>query len=213
MPPRSRSATIAAFLLVVAGFYWLFLGAAGVSILLNRETYYYLPRLRTMLELLAAFGALGMSALIAGLGLLFRRNWARVLAIVVSGPSIVLGWTFLEPFLSLPSKYRMEAIVPNALPIVAGIAWLALLLGKNVRPSLLPPAQVVIYVNLLDEGPTSLRATQAVVLGNGLFELLAPKDYDPHDKRWEFQPGSIVRGTQTRRGNASCLLAVPFEPS
>jgi hypothetical protein len=212
MPPRSRSATIAAFLLVVAAFYWLFLGAAGVSILLNRETHYYLRSLRA-LELLAAPVAMGMSALIAGVGLLFRRNWGRVLAITISGPSIVVGWIFLEPFLWLPSKYRTEAIVPNALPVIAGIGWLALLLGKRVRPSLLPRAKVEIYVNLFDEGTASLRATQALVLGNGLFELLPPKDYDPLDNRWECRPGSIVRGSKTKRGNASCLLAIPFEPS
>jgi len=184
-------------------------------LLIDRDSQFPFLRMVPILEWLVAFGCLGLCGLIAGAGLLFRRNWGRLLAIVLSGPAIVSGWLFLRPFLrplaSAAPIYPVLAM--GTLPILTAVTWLGLLLPKRVRPALLPPARVEICVKLLDEGTPSLRVTQAVVLGNGLFELLPPKDYDPHDRRWEFQPGSIVRGTQTRRGNASCLLAVPFEPS
>jgi hypothetical protein len=215
MPRRSRSATLAAILLIITAFYWLALGGMWLWLLIDRDSQLPLFRRAPIVEWLVVFAFLGACGLIAGTGLVFRRNWGRLLAIVLSGPAIVSGWIFLRPLLRLPASMTpiSSVLVMNALPILTGVACLGLLIGKRVRPSLLPPARVVIYVNLLDEGTTSLRATQGVVLGNGLFELLAPKDYDPHDKRWEFRPGSIVRGIQTKRGDASCLLAVPFERS
>ena len=56
-----------------------------------------------------------------------------------------------------------------------------------------------IYVNLLDEGVTVLRPTQALQLGVNEYKVLPPTDYDPDDEHWEFPPGSIVRCTQVER--------------
>ena len=59
---------------------------------------------------------------------------------------------------------------------------------------------VEIYVRLLQEGTACSRPTQSLVLGNGLFKLLATENYDPEDEHWEFLPGATVR---------AYLLAVP----
>ena len=57
--------------------------------------------------------------------------------------------------------------------------------GSNTR---------TVYIELLDEGTTVIRPTQAEVLGGGdLYRLLQTSDYDPDDEHWEFPPGSIVR--------------------
>jgi hypothetical protein len=152
-----------------------------------------------------------IGTVIAGFGVLFRRNWARNLAIALAVPWILFGWWFLRPLLRLPaSLYSRGFVALYALPILAAIVWLALLAGEKVRTEFLPPAIVQIYVNLLNEGPPRSRLTRALALGNGLFELLPTKDYDLDDKHWEFRPGSIVRGIETRRDGESHLLAVSF---
>ena len=56
-----------------------------------------------------------------------------------------------------------------------------------------------IYVNLLDEGVTVLRPTQALQLGINEYKVLPPTDYDPDDEHWEFPPGSIVRCIREER--------------
>lgn len=53
--------------------------------------------------------------------------------------------------------------------------------------------EVNIYVELLDEGVETWVPARAKTLGNGLFEVLEPADYDPEDQAWEFTPGSKVR--------------------
>jgi len=50
-----------------------------------------------------------------------------------------------------------------------------------------------IYVRLLGEGTDCSRPTHGVVLGNGLFKMLATDNYDPDDEHWEFLPGSTFR--------------------
>jgi hypothetical protein len=149
------------------------------------------------------------ATVIVGFGVLFRRNWARVLAIVLAGPWILFGCWFLKPFLRLPA-FPGELIALYAFPILAAIAWLALLARKRVRIEFLPPAIVRIYVNLLLEGPPSSRPTQALDLGNGLFELLPATGNDPDVEHWEFRPGSIVRGKEAHRDGETYLLAVSF---
>lgn len=52
---------------------------------------------------------------------------------------------------------------------------------------------IKIYVQLLEEGTDTARATTAVVLGNGLYKLLPTSNYDPEDEVWEFLPGSVVK--------------------
>ncbi len=64
-----------------------------------------------------------------------------------------------------------------------------------------------IYVNLLDEGVTVIRPTQALRLGNWEYELLAPDDYVPCDELWEFPPGSVVRCVQEVRDGEEVLVA------
>jgi hypothetical protein len=98
-----------------------------------------------------------------------------------------------------------------ALEVLAPVAWLALLIGKRVRAEFLPRAMVEIYVNLLNEGTPCARPTQALILGNGLFELLPTEGYDPDVEHWEFRPGSIVRGKETPGDEAPYLLATSFE--
>lgn len=53
---------------------------------------------------------------------------------------------------------------------------------------------VQINVYLLDEGTDSWRPTQATVLGNDLYRILATDNYDPNNEKWEFLPGSLVKG-------------------
>jgi hypothetical protein len=100
-----------------------------------------------------------------------------------------------------------------SIPILAAITWLTLLAGKRIRIEFLPPAIVQIYVNLLDHRPPGSRPTQALALGNGIFELLPPDGFDPDVEHWEFRPGSIVRGMEARRDGEAYLLAVSFGSS
>ena len=66
-----------------------------------------------------------------------------------------------------------------------------------------------IYINLLEEGTPTLRPTQAIALGNHLYELLPTPDYDPEDEVWEFEPGSIVMGqSQYISEKESVLVAI-----
>lgn len=50
-----------------------------------------------------------------------------------------------------------------------------------------------IRVMLLNEGVTTAKVAPAKSLGNGVYEILQPHDYDPEDEEWEFTPGDIVR--------------------
>lgn len=172
------------------------------------------PGLRQKLivaSLLVALGCMGISTVVVGFGVLFRRNWGRILAIALAGPWILIGWWFLKPILQLPASLAPGGFIAlYTFPILAAIAWLALLASKRVRIEFLPPPIVQIYVNLLDEELPSSRPTQALALGNGLFELLPTEGYDPDVEHWEFRHGSIVRGTEARRDGEAYLLAVSF---
>jgi hypothetical protein len=65
-----------------------------------------------------------------------------------------------------------------------------------------------IYIRLLDEGTDVLRPTEAEELGNDLFKLRPTPDYDPDDEKWEFIPGSIVRGVLQKLEEYAVLVAV-----
>lgn len=52
---------------------------------------------------------------------------------------------------------------------------------------------VTIYIPLLDEGTPTIRATQAIDLGSGLYKVLPTPWYDPEDETWAYLPGSVVR--------------------
>jgi len=58
--------------------------------------------------------------------------------------------------------------------------------------------KVEVYVVLLEEGTDTIRGTQAVDLGDGLYKLLPTPWYDPEDEIWEFLPGSVVRAKQSK---------------
>ena len=66
----------------------------------------------------------------------------------------------------------------------------------------------IIYIRLLDEGTDVLRPAEAEELGNGLFKLRPTPDYDPDDEKWEFIPGSIVRGVLQKLEEQAVLVAV-----
>ncbi len=51
---------------------------------------------------------------------------------------------------------------------------------------------VDVCVELLEEGAETWRRAKALNLGNGLYKLLPPPDYDPEDEMWAFLPGEIV---------------------
>ncbi len=65
---------------------------------------------------------------------------------------------------------------------------------------------VKIYVVLLEEGTDTIRGTQAIPLGSGLYKLLPTPDYDPEDEVWEFLPGTVVRGVMVQNKVAGPLL-------
>jgi hypothetical protein len=67
---------------------------------------------------------------------------------------------------------------------------------------------LTIYVQLLNEGTTCWRPTEALNLGNGLFKLLPTPGYDPTDEEWEFLPGSVVRCEIQQLSGGEALVAV-----
>lgn len=67
---------------------------------------------------------------------------------------------------------------------------------------------VDLQVRLLNEGTTVSRPAQALDRGDGIFELLPTRDYDPEDEQWEFPPGSLIRVERRSDGNGEYLIAV-----
>jgi hypothetical protein len=65
-----------------------------------------------------------------------------------------------------------------------------------------------IYIRLFDEGTDVLRPTEAEELANGLFKVMPTPGYDPNDEKWEFSPGSIVRGVTRKLNDQDVLIAV-----
>lgn len=51
---------------------------------------------------------------------------------------------------------------------------------------------IKVYISLLEEGTDTLRPTQAVALGDNVYELLPTPQYDPENETWEFLPGTKV---------------------
>jgi hypothetical protein len=212
-PPRSRSVTIAAVLALVTGCSWMVLTGAMLWAWQDDPEGIYPGHQYKILGLVSVVGCMSVGTVIGSFGIFFRRNWGRILVVMLSGPWMLFGWFFLKPLLSLPASLRHHVrIAPYAFPFAAALASLTLLARKRVRTEFLPPAIVQIYVNLLVEGPRSSRPTQALDLGNGLFELLPATGNDPEVEHWEFRPGSIVRGKEAHRDGETYLLAVSFGP-
>jgi hypothetical protein len=67
----------------------------------------------------------------------------------------------------------------------------------------------VVYVELLNEGTSVMRPTNAEVLGDNRYRLLPTERYDPEVEEWEFLPESIVRCERVKTDNgAEVMLAV-----
>ncbi len=64
-----------------------------------------------------------------------------------------------------------------------------------------------IYVALLDEGTDVWRPVPAHPVGDGIYILLRPDDYDAEDERWEFPPGSVVKCEQRNTRDGPILAA------
>jgi hypothetical protein len=215
-PPRSLSVTVAAVLAIITGCVWLLL-SVGMVFFEHLEVGRYAVNWQIVMAVIVFVGCMSVCTLIGGFGVFFRRNWGRTLLIILAGTWIVFGFWSLRPFLWLPASlvhygfFVLSTLLIFVLPTLAAIGWLVLLIRKKVRVEFLPPAMVQIYVNLLNEGTPCARPTQALILGNGLFELLPTGGYDPNVEHWEFRPGSIVRGKETRGDGERYLLATSFE--
>ncbi len=53
--------------------------------------------------------------------------------------------------------------------------------------------RVTVYVELLEEGSPTIRPTEAIDNGNGLYKLLPTSGYNPEDEKWKFLPETLVR--------------------
>lgn len=67
---------------------------------------------------------------------------------------------------------------------------------------------VIVYVQLMDEGTRVFRPTKGVLAAHDTCKLLATPDYDPADEAWEFPPGSVVRCEIRRLNGEDLLVAV-----
>jgi hypothetical protein len=134
--PRFLSVTTAALLALLTGCYWL----SVIGLFALEGNHSGLPQ--KLIVLCSVLGCMSAGTVIVGFGLLFRRNWGRIFAILLAGPWILFGWSFLKTFLWLPPSLVPGGlfIALNALPIVTGIASLALLTSKRVRSEFLPPS-------------------------------------------------------------------------
>ena len=65
-----------------------------------------------------------------------------------------------------------------------------------------------VYVELLDEGVAVWRPVEAEPLGDGLYRLLAPQDYDPEVEVWAFVPGTVVRCAELILSEGPEIVAV-----
>lgn len=68
-----------------------------------------------------------------------------------------------------------------------------------------------IAVELLEEGSPAYISAFAKPLGDGLYELIAPPEYDAETEWWEFSPGSIVKLKEiiTAQGKALMVASHP----
>ena len=70
--------------------------------------------------------------------------------------------------------------------------------------------RLLLYVRLLDEGTDVFRPVWAEPLGSGVYELIAPSDYDPEDEEWEFLPGTHVSVSQRQGETEEMFVAAPL---
>lgn len=65
-----------------------------------------------------------------------------------------------------------------------------------------------VYVELLDEGVQVWRPTEAEVLGEGRYRLIAGNDYDEGSETWAFVPGTVVRCEELDLGDGLVPVAM-----
>jgi hypothetical protein len=69
------------------------------------------------------------------------------------------------------------------------------------------PAEVEIYVRLLDEGVDVWRPVRASDLGGGLFRI-DPSVVPDDSETWEFPPGEVVVGALKKLSDGTFLVAI-----
>ena len=69
-------------------------------------------------------------------------------------------------------------------------------------------ASETVYVLLKNEGVEVYAPAPARRLGNRVFELLEPADYNPSAEEWEFVPGTVVECEERTVGARRALIAV-----
>lgn len=67
--------------------------------------------------------------------------------------------------------------------------------------------KLTVYVRLLGEGTEVSRPTQAVLVKEGVYQLLPNQEYDSKDEQWEFPPGSMVHVAQIVSDNRDYFIA------
>lgn len=209
LSPRPRSVTVAALLTILTGCYWFFWGALSGEAYRDADV---LGRRGVILAWLALCVALGAAILVSGFALLFRRNWGRILALILAALCLLASFSFIAPFFSSPVRLWPYLLTPWTFPIAAAIAWFGLLARQKVRMELLPPAIVKICVKVLAENSPHSVSTKAISLGNDLFELLPNESYSGGEQHWKTAPGSVVHAIKQRRDGERYLLAVPLRP-
>lgn len=74
-------------------------------------------------------------------------------------------------------------------------------------------ATIDIFVELLDEGTCDWIQTQAIRRENGLYEVLAPPNYNPEFYFLEFLPGDLVKLKHATLFNLEGFLAIHPDPN
>ena len=71
-----------------------------------------------------------------------------------------------------------------------------------------------VRLHVKKKGDFPFTRTTAVDLGHGLYEILPTREYDPEYEKWEFIPGTIVRGKNIHYDRGDYFVAVEqVEPS
>jgi hypothetical protein len=70
---------------------------------------------------------------------------------------------------------------------------------------------ITVYVELLDEGVQVWQPTEAEVLGEGRYRLIARSDYDEGLETWAFVQGTVVRCEDLDLGDGLVPVAVEVD--
>jgi hypothetical protein len=179
---RSASVTAVAVLAVVTGSAWL--------PLLGLRFY-----IAGMVFASLASTCICAVTVIAGLGTGFRRNWARIAAIVLAGPWIFFGCFFLSPFIALVAARLLSSELPYGL---VEVIWLFMSFDSTgtlmVVQSL--SGYILAYGGLTI---TIVLGVLPIAMGVGCFVLLTRKKV-----RTEFLPSAVVQESAFNEKTADC---------